>query len=208
MLDVRIATTRFVACSLLICASAGTAASERSSETEQAALVDFNRRVQAYAGLHRIIEGPVATANVSADPQEVRYAMDRLAAGITRARVSPRMGDFFEPNVADIIRDVIQDSLGGPGRPLLAILERERKEGSAPLPRVHTRWPETAAPTTIPPEILANLPRLPSELQYRFVGRHLVLWDMHADLLLDVLPNAVDPLTPLLSAAGRHQSRR
>ena len=32
---------------------------------------------------------------------------------------------------------------------------------------------------------------LPQELQYRFVGRDLVLVDTHADLVLDILRNAV-----------------
>ena len=39
--------------------------------------------------------------------------------------------------------------------------------------------------------VLAALPPLPHELQYRFVGRDLVLVDTHADLVVDILRNAV-----------------
>ncbi len=41
------------------------------------------------------------------------------------------------------------------------------------------------------PCVLDALPRLPHELQYRFVGRDLVLVDTHADLVVDILRNAV-----------------
>jgi hypothetical protein len=38
--------------------------------------------------------------------------------------------------------------------------------------------------------MLAVLPPLPAELQYRIVGRSLVLWDFHADLIVDIMPGA------------------
>jgi hypothetical protein len=42
-----------------------------------------------------------------------------------------------------------------------------------------------------PAVILEALPPLPEELQYRFVGPTLVLLDVHADLVVDILPNAL-----------------
>jgi hypothetical protein len=42
----------------------------------------------------------------------------------------------------------------------------------------------------VPPQLIRALPQLPPELQYRIVGRALVLWDHHADLIVDVLPGA------------------
>jgi len=36
-----------------------------------------------------------------------------------------------------------------------------------------------------------NLPRLPRELQYRIVGRALLLYDTQADLIVDFIPDAV-----------------
>jgi len=40
------------------------------------------------------------------------------------------------------------------------------------------------------------LPALPPELQYRMVGRDLVLVDVHASLIVDILPQALaDELT-------------
>jgi hypothetical protein len=42
----------------------------------------------------------------------------------------------------------------------------------------------------VPPQMLAALPRLPAELQYRIIGNSLVLWDHHANLIVDFLPGA------------------
>jgi hypothetical protein len=41
------------------------------------------------------------------------------------------------------------------------------------------------------PCILNALPPLPDELQYRFVGVDLILVDIHANLVVDILRNAV-----------------
>ena len=43
----------------------------------------------------------------------------------------------------------------------------------------------------MPPDILDELPPLPKQLQYRLVDRDLALLDMHADLVVDILPGAV-----------------
>jgi hypothetical protein len=44
-------------------------------------------------------------------------------------------------------------------------------------------WPHDAPFTCVPPPILAALSPLPQELQYRIIGRSLVLWDHHANLM-------------------------
>jgi hypothetical protein len=42
---------------------------------------------------------------------------------------------------------------------------------------------------------LAALPKLPKELEYRFLGRDLVLWDLHAGLIVDFIPRALAETT-------------
>jgi hypothetical protein len=41
------------------------------------------------------------------------------------------------------------------------------------------------------PCVTTALPPLPPELQYRVVGRDLVLIDLHANLIVDILPFAL-----------------
>jgi hypothetical protein len=43
----------------------------------------------------------------------------------------------------------------------------------------------------MPQDLLAAFPPLPPELEYRFAHHDLVLWDMHVDLVVDVLRDAV-----------------
>ena len=40
-------------------------------------------------------------------------------------------------------------------------------------------------------ELLASLPPLPEEIEYRFVGKHLILRDAKANLIIDYIPNAI-----------------
>jgi hypothetical protein len=58
-------------------------------------------------------------------------------------------------------------------------------------PRVNANYPETAALATVPPLILQRLQRLPDGIEYRFMGRDLILRDTKANLIVDVLPEAV-----------------
>jgi len=60
--------------------------------------------------------------------------------------------------------------------------------------RVHDTYPEWAT-HEVPMVVLERLPLLPDELEYRLIGRTLVLWDIDADLILDVLPDAIPGLT-------------
>jgi hypothetical protein len=41
------------------------------------------------------------------------------------------------------------------------------------------------------PCVLNALPALPDELQYRLIGHDLALVDLHADLVVDILRDAV-----------------
>ena len=58
-------------------------------------------------------------------------------------------------------------------------------------PKVNADYPETAALATVPPLILKRLQRLPDGLEYRFMGRDLILRDTRANLIVDVLREAV-----------------
>jgi hypothetical protein len=53
------------------------------------------------------------------------------------------------------------------------------------------RYPENVPVTTVPPQILQILPRLPAELEYRFLGDRLILFDRHAHLIPDFMNDAV-----------------
>ena len=72
---------------------------------------------------------------------------------------------------------------------LLAIVEDENVVHTPA--RVNGDHPAGRSIPAIPPCILAALPTLPSEVRYSFVGRDLILWDLHAGLIVDFVPRAV-----------------
>ena len=55
---------------------------------------------------------------------------------------------------------------------------------------VNSTYPISAPFSTVPPSVLMALPPLPKELEFRFVGRNLILRDTKANMIVDVLPEA------------------
>jgi hypothetical protein len=118
-----------------------------------------------------------------------------LAAAIKAARPHARQGEFFSPGVAEIFRVTIAEALSGVDSE--AFFESLYAGDAVPAglpPRVHDTYPEWAT-HEVPLVVFERLPLLPDELEYRLIGRTLVLWDIDADLILDVLPDAIPGLT-------------
>jgi hypothetical protein len=175
---------------LVVVSAAWAGAIQGKVGVRQAALQGFEQRVAEYAALHRRLEGPVPTNKVSNDLDEIRAAMDALAEKIQRERREARRGDVFTAEAALVIRALIRDACQGDFKRLLEVVEEEHEPGLAE-PVVNGRWPRGVAHAMVPPSVLRLLPSLPEELEYAFLGPHLLLWDMHADLIVDVLPNAI-----------------
>jgi hypothetical protein len=114
-----------------------------------------------------------------------------LASAIKTARPHARAGDIFTPpvaghlrvRIAEVLRD--QDALAGVRA---VFMVHPPIEGYHP--QVHDSYPYWASQEMLP-ALLRTLPALPTELEYRLLGRDLVLLDVHADLIVDVLVDAV-----------------
>jgi hypothetical protein len=150
----------------------------------------FERRVAEYVALHRRLEGPLPTLEISEDLRDVHAAMDALAKEIRKARKGARQGDMFTSEAAGLLRDRIAACL--PPEQMAPVLAEHDEDAPVRLPRlrVNDRWPRDVPYAFVPPQLLCALPPLPPELHYRIIGRTLVLWDHHADLLVDFLPEA------------------
>ena len=124
--------------------------------------------------------------------------MRELALRIRSVRADAQQGDLITPDVARMFRRRIATCL--PPEQWAAILAEnaEEEEGQGeevrigPPPALHANmeWPEQALFGFVPPQLLAALPLLPPELQYRIIGNTMVLWDHHANLIVDLLPGA------------------
>jgi hypothetical protein len=189
--------TRTLLLGIIFISSIAPIAGDRARQApDEALLVELQARIDAYVALHRKLEGPVPTVQVSADPGEVRRAMDALAVKIRAARRGAKQGDVFSPAIAGACRRVIARCVKDAGADALATVNEE-SAGLEKLPlRINERYPEGAPISMVWPSILCALPPLPDELQYRFAGRTLILWDVHADLIVDLLPGALPAPPP------------
>ena len=158
-----------------------------------ARVAKFQKGVQEYVALHRRLEGPLPTLEVSDDPKEIQASIDALAMEIRAARVTARQGDIFTDEIARLFRRLIQETLTrGETRNLLAAIAEENPRPLARA-RMNGSYPAGTSLSWMSPKLLSVFPELPEELQYRFVNRDLILWDYHANLIVDVVPNAIPP---------------
>jgi hypothetical protein len=163
---------------------------QRSDPSQSAA--DFAAGVQRYVELHRALEGTVPTVAVSDDYGTVLAAIDALAVKIQGARRHARRGDVFTPGVERWLREMITRALEGCDiEAIVQAIDEENPPGVVFAPHVNGRWPPSASLAPVPPQVLAALPRLPDELQYRFLHRDLILWDVHANVIVDFIRKAL-----------------
>jgi hypothetical protein len=157
---------------------------------EDAALTVFNQSVRDYMALHRRLARRTPPLRVTSDPAEFLDAIDQLSEAIRLERHGVPAGDVFTPAVASMFRRRIHRALWDfDVTELMADME-EDAEPSAPKPAVNGRFPWMSG-NAMWPSVLAALPELPAELEYRFVGADLVLIDIRANLVVDILEGAL-----------------
>ena len=177
----------------LLLAQAGTVGlPNQAMPTDAAAAAEFETGIRGYVSLHRRLEGVVPTVKVSDDYAHVLAAIDALATKLRAARQDARRGDIFTPAVECWFRQLLDESLRGCDiAALRAAINEENPPNVVFALRINGPWPEGAPLGPMPPRLLADLPQLPDDLQYRFLDRDLVLWDAHANLVVDFIRKAL-----------------
>ncbi len=169
-------------------------AAVRSQQTaaEELALQRFHQAVGEYVSLHRRLEESLPPLRPTSDSREIRQAVERMATAVRSARGAARAGDIFSPEIERLLRLEIVQTLVERGDDVAALLEDIDAE--APLdavpPFVNGPIP-WASGAMMPPVVLNAMPPLPAELQYRLAGHDLLLVDLHAELVIDILPRAL-----------------
>jgi hypothetical protein len=99
-------------------------------------------------------------------------------------------GEIFTKEIRAYFRRQLEGVFAGPeGRKLKAAIMDENPGPIRLL--VNGRYPDGVPLTTMPPQVLAALPKLPPELEYRFIGDRLVLLDEPAHLVVDFIQDAL-----------------
>jgi len=148
----------------------------------------FLRAVDEYVVVHRV-DGPLEEKLCL--PDEAYASIRSLAAVPLDARPLPQEGDIFLPDVADLFRDEIARMLHhSEYHPPDFAAQMNVEELTTPPIVVNTPLPWGVGRWTFT-WLLATLPALPEDLEYRLVGRNLVLVDVRANIVVDVLRGAV-----------------
>jgi len=168
-------------------------AQESTAADREGALKAFAQRVGAYLEfkkkLHTDLPKPKPGDRGATGKAEATE--DTLAARIQIARKDAKPGDLFG-DAAPYFKQIIEHDTKTRGiRDAYASMEEVPVQSP---PAVNAIYPEKAALATVPPLILVNLPRLPDGLEYRFMGRDLILRDRDANLIVDFVAGAVPVL--------------
>jgi hypothetical protein len=113
-----------------------------------------------------------------------------LAEQIRQARAGARQGDICSPEIAAELKHLIAIAMGGSDASRIRASLRNAEPVALPL-KVNDSIPQNVPLQSTPPTLLLNLPKLPAELEYRIVGRALVLLDTQANIIVDFVPNAL-----------------
>jgi hypothetical protein len=168
------------------------------AQAESEGTKEFNAHIKSYMELQKQVSSNVPPlAKAETDPAKIAVRTKALANGIQQARAGAKAGDVFSPPVAQefrqIIRTELQGKQGSSSRETVKTGNPTEEEGAAGkiTLAVNTPYPDKAPRSSVPPSLLLNLPQLPKGLEYRFLGRHLILLDSMANLIVDYLLNVV-----------------
>src|SRR5688572_27403709 len=128
------------------------------------AVEQFMTAVNEYVELHRLLENPLARLTYGADPEQGARARRAHRSLIREARALAERPKIFTPCVSAYLREQLR----------LAVNTVPPGGEHSPVAAVFDR-----------------LPQLPIEMGYRVEGTSLLLLDVEADLVVDVLEDAL-----------------
>lgn len=154
-------------------------------------LLSFEGRIAAYAELHQRVYAGFPPWLPTDDADVLVGRRSHLGSAIRAERAYAKQGEIFDAATAAALRDVVADALRGVDVDVLLVDLYEGCE--MPIgyrPEVNGSYPDWAT-HQMPLALLVALPALPAGIQYRLIDHDLLLWDVDADVIIDVLPDAL-----------------
>jgi hypothetical protein len=168
-----------------------TGVSAEQQRADAAGFQEFSDRVKDYVKRHNSQEAVIPAVKPTDLPEMINAHQQALARKIREARPNAKPGDIFTPAARKSFEDVIQSAMQGPRG---ANADATMKQG-APLTEtsliVNQGYPDGIPYTTVPPTLLQVFPKLPDEVVYRVVVHDLVLLDLKANVVVDLIPGII-----------------
>lgn len=170
-------------------AASAQSAQKQNSETAAPAAA-FEARVKDYVRMREGLEEKLPTLSKEATPEQIEAHKKVFMEQVRAARAGAKQGQLFTPDVAAHIRATIKNTYRPRERAELRKTVLEAETQGVPL-RINYPYPDSKELVEMPPTLLLNLPQLPKQVKYRFVGRHLLLVDRENTLIIDYMPDAL-----------------
>ena len=150
----------------------------------------FTERLQEYVKVHKQQESSLPALKPTEDTEKITSHQKALADKIRLARPHAERGHIFTPEVRQYFIGLIHNEFHGPvgHETRSSINQGEPLKGRL---AVNQPYPEGLPSTTVPPTLLLALPKLPTELKYGIVDHDLILLDVKANLVIDLIIDAL-----------------
>ena len=153
-------------------------------------LQDFEKRITDYVNLRKGLAKGLPSSKPTAEPQAILDRQHQLAREIRKARSQAHQGEIFTPEISTEFRRLL--GLARDGKADGNIKKSlERAEPVRLTLYVNDAYPPEIPLQSTPPTILMNLPPLAPDLEYRIAGTALVLRDSDANIIVDLIPDAI-----------------
>ena len=147
---------------------------------------EFSAKMDEYARLRTKLQEGLPALEVTANPLDIQRAERLLAERIRKARAGAGRHDIFTDDSRRAFRQML--------RPVTTAATCEFLKDDNPGEwgwQVNAEYPKQHPVSSVPPSMLAVLPRLPEDVFYRFLDTDLILHDTRANVMLDRIDNAI-----------------
>lgn len=160
------------------------------SPQDRKTMTEFEKSAKDYSRLREQLEEKLPTMPREASPEQIEAHKSAFQKLVQAARTSAGQGDIFTPAAAKLIRKIIKNEYKGKDLAELreSVLEADTKGVAV---KINFPYPDSKEQVEMPPTLLLNLPQLPKQLRYRFVGSNLLLLDRENGLIVDYMINAL-----------------
>ncbi len=167
----------------------------KTEKLERKEIEEFVEEVEEYLEIHRKARKRLPTLPEQTDAVTATTYGEKLAALIREERDDAKQGDVFNPRLRAVLHRIFKRELSKGAERKVVLTEGNPvgdEENNGPVKiAINASYSPSAPLSTMPPTLLLQLPPLPEELTYRFVGRTLILRDSVANIIVDFLPDAV-----------------
>ena len=153
------------------------------------AIADFKTRVDEYVALRKKADDSAPPLKKTDQPRDIKEAQQGLVERIGAARSTAKQGDIFTPDITAFFKRVLRPE--SQEKDAKTMMKEDKPAAATVSFKINGPYPDKQPLASSPPEMLAKLPVLPKDIDYRFVDKHLILRDSRANTIIDYIPNAI-----------------